>query len=473
MSQQYWPRRAGTAIWRQARRAPVFIRVVPTQIPHARPFSPLFLAYGFAVLIFIGTILLFLPISQNEGSRTSFLEAFFTATSAVTVTGLIIVDTSTHWSNFGKAVLLVLIQMGGLGFMTSSILILIALGHRITLRERLLIKESLNVPVIGGITRLVWMIALMTFVIEAVGALLLLSLLRFDYPLDTAAWQSVFHSISAFNNSGFTILPDSDSMSKFRTETGVLVVIAVLVMMGGVGYTVLADLFRERRFGRFSLDTKMVLTISLALWAFVALIIFITEYNKPGTFGPLSVPDKLMNSFFFSTSARSSGFSTVDVGAMQEHTLFFLTFAMLIGAASGSTGGGVKVNTIGVVFFAVLNTIRGKEQVEAFHREIPKTVIYKAVTLLFFAFNLAAFATLLLIIMEGGRFIGLLFESVSAVFTVGLTTGITSDLSLKSTLLLIAMMFIGRVGPLTLVFALAQRTGRERIHYAEESVKIG
>jgi trk system potassium uptake protein TrkH len=431
------------------------------------------LAYGFAIVILIGTGLLLLPISRAEGTTASFLDSLFTATSAVTVTGLIVVDTSSHWSTFGKGVLLALIQIGGLGFMTSSTLILLALGRRLTLRERLLIRESLGEATIGGLIRLVRTVALVAFVLEAIGTLLFLSLFRFDYPLETAAWMAGFHSVSAFNNAGFWIFPDTTDILKFRTEAGVLIVFAALIMLGGIGYTVLADVIRERRFNRFTTDTKMVLVISLILWAMGLVMIFVTEYNNPATLGDLSVHDKVLNSFFMSVTARTAGFSPLDVGNMKDYTLFFLVFLMIIGAASGSTGGGLKVNTFGVIFFTVLNTVRGREGTEAFQREIPREILNKAVTLLFVVFHFLGIVVLLLIVLEGRRFIPLMFESISAFATVGLGTGITPDLSTGGKLLIIATMFVGRVGPLTLVFALAQRERRRPIRYAEDHVKIG
>jgi trk system potassium uptake protein TrkH len=428
---------------------------------------------GFAFLIGVGTLLLLMPFTTTRGGITPFTDALFTATSAVTVTGLVVVDTPTYWSFSGQLIIMVLIFTGGLGIMTSATFLLVLIGQRITLANRLLMRESLGVDQLGGLIRLTVRIVLVVAAIQIVGFLVLFVRLFSEYPLATALWQSGFHAVSGFNNAGFVIFPDSQSLSAFQQDYGLLIPMTVLIMLGTLSYSVLLDLFRYRRFTRYTLDTKLVVTVTVALWITGAFVLLIAEFGNAATFGPLSIWGKVTGALFQSISGRTAGFTTVDFAEMEQHSSFFLTGLMFIGGASASTAGGIKVNTFAVLLAAVLSSIGGKTHVTAFGREIPQPQVYRALTVLVLGMAMVFAVAFLLTISEGFPFIQILFETVSAFATVGLSTGITSELSQLGRIIIILTMFFGRVGPLTLALVLAQREHVAPYRFAEERVKIG
>jgi trk system potassium uptake protein TrkH len=428
---------------------------------------------GFAVLIGVGTLLLLLPFTNTQGGMTPFMDALFTATSAVTVTGLIVVDTPTYWSFSGQLIIMVLIFTGGLGIMTSATFLLILIGQRITLANRLLMRESLGVNQLGGLVRLTLRIILAVVAIQIIGFLVLFVRLVSEYPLATAIWQAGFHAVSGFNNAGFVIFPDSQSLSAFQQDYGFLIPMTVLIILGTLSFSVLLDVFGFRRFNRYTLDTKLVITVTAALLLLGALVILVAEYSNAATFGPMPVGAKILNAFFHSASGRTAGFTTVDFGDMEQHTNFFLTGLMFIGGASASTAGGIKVNTFAVLMVAVLSSIGGKTHITIFGREIPQPQVYRALTVLILGMAMVFAVAFLLTISEGFPFIQILFETVSAFATVGLSTGITDELSQMGRLIIILTMYFGRIGPLTLALVLAQREEAAPYRYAEERVKIG
>ena len=473
---QAWRPRPGDRIVRHPREEairPLHIAAAPPRVPPKNFGSPYMLMGGFAVLIVVGTLLLLLPFTNTQGGMTPFMDALFTATSAVTVTGLIVVDTPTYWSFSGQFIIMVLIFTGGLGIMTSATFLLILIGQRITLANRLLMRESLGVNQLGGLIRLTLRIVLAVVVIQIIGFLVLFVRLISEYPLATALWQAGFHAVSGFNNAGFVIFPDSQSLSAFQQDYGFLIPMTVLIILGTLSYSVLLDVFSYRRFNRYTLDSKLVVTVTASLLLLGALVILVAEYGNADTFGPMPVGTKILNAFFHSASGRTAGFTTVDFGDMEQHTNFFLTGLMFIGGASASTAGGIKVNTFAVLLAAVLSSIGGKTHVTAFGRELPQPQVYRALTVLILGMAMVFAVAFLLTISEGFPFIQILFETVSAFATVGLSTGITDELSSMGRLIIILTMYFGRIGPLTLALVLAQREEAAPYRYAEERVKIG
>ncbi len=474
--QRAWKPRPGDRVIRHPRVAeiaPIVFRGKPRRVQSRHITSPLILIYAFAGLITLGTLLLIPPYANTAGGFTPFMDALFTATSAATVTGLVVQDTAAYWSRTGQVVILALMFTGGLGFMTSATFLLILIGQRITLRERLLVREGLGVTQMGGLLRLTRNIVLVAVFIQLIGILVLFVRFNNIFSSAEALWQAVFQGVSGYNNAGFVVLPESASLGRFQTDYAILGIMGVLIVLGSVSYSVLLDIFKYRRFSRFTLDTKLVLIVTGALLLVGMLIILLSEYDNPKTLGPMSVGDKLLNSIFHSASGRTAGFTTVNFADMEHHTNFFLTGLMFIGGGSASTTGGIKVNTFAVVLVALLATIRGRSNVTAFGREIPQAQVSRALAIGAMATAFVFLMAFLLTLAEGFDFIDLLFESVSAFGTVGMTTGLTGDLSSWGQLILIVTMYIGRVGPLSAGLAMAQGERRESYRFAEERVKIG
>ncbi len=433
----------------------------------------LFLVYSFAGLIVIGTLLLILPVASKSGQQVSFTDALFTATSAVCVTGLVVVDTYDYWSLFGQIVILILIQLGGFGFMTSATLLLLAFRRRIGLRERLLLGESVGLARLGGLVKLVKQIALFTFIAEVAGAIVFLIRFLPLYPPGTAIWKSLFHSISSFNNAGFDLFGGYQSLIGFRTDIVVILMTAILIILGGISYLVLSDVITHRNFRRLSLDSKMVLSTTGFLLLIGMGMLLLTDFNNPATFGGLSFSEKLMDSFFQSVTARTAGFSTIDIGNVAAYGLLFIILLMLVGGASGSTAGGIKVNTFSILMATIWSTLRGKEHAGAFGREFTQQQINRALTIIILSLVVISIAVLILTATESFGFIELLFETFSAFCTVGLSIGITPGLSVAGKVIIVFTMFIGRLGPLTVGLALIQHHYAELYHYPEETIRIG
>ena len=448
--------------------------VAPTRIK--RPPSPsAVLVGGFGLLIAVGTVLLMLPISTEPGRSTDLVTALFTATSAVCVTGLVVVDTATHWSPFGEVVILALIQAGGFGFMTGSTLLLFLLiGRRTSLRDRILVQASTGGIELGNVVTLVGRVALFTVVVEGAGAVVLgLGFFAHGRGAVESAWWGVFHSISAFNNAGFDLVGDFRSLASFATSPIVLGTICVLIVLGGLGFAILGDVVGKRQWNRLALETKVVLLTTLALLAGGAVLLGALEWENPATLGSLPEAHRPLNALFESATLRTAGYAVLDHGSLGEGALFVAMALMFIGGASGSTAGGIKVNTFSVLLVAIVATVRGRPAAEAFGRRIPHDVIYRAlsIALLSIAFVFAiGFGTALL---AKAAFVDALFEAISAFATVGLTTGLTPDLPDPARLLIAAAMFAGRLGPLTLVLALAARQRPLSYRPAVESLRIG
>ena len=470
------PQKLGDRILRISRsrvepwRVPLAMARVPSRF-HNMPFA--LLVYGFAGIIALGALLLWLPVSSKSGEFTSFLNALFTSTSAVCVTGLAVVDTGTYWSSFGQGVILVLIQIGGLGFMTGATLLLLAFGRRIGLKQKLLIGDSLGVEKLGGLMPLVIGIAVFTLVVESFGAVIFYARFSSQSPPSTAAWQSIFHAVSAFNNCGLDIFGNFRSLTDYQGDPLVLLTTAALIILGGISFIVVIDVFGARRFNRLSLDGKIVLTTTLALLALGTIVILVTEFNNELTLGPMSWPQKVLDAFFQSVTPRTAGFNVIAIGSMAVYSLFFTIMLMFVGGASGSTAGGIKVNTFGMLLATVWSTIRGKEHPGAFGREFRPQQTHRALTVAMLSLGLVGIVTLVLTITEKSDFIKVLFETVSAFGTVGLSTGITPSLSLAGKLIITITMFAGRLGPLTLALSLIQSQEPSAYRYPQGDVRIG
>ncbi|MDO8490975.1 MAG: TrkH family potassium uptake protein [Dehalococcoidia bacterium] len=472
-----WRPRPGDRVLRRALVIPQRISVLPGRIPKPSQSPWSILVYGFAGIIAVGAVLLTLPISSAGGGFTSPVDALFTATSAICVTGLVVLDTGTYWSGFGQAVILVLIQLGGLGYMTMSTLILLVIGRRITLQERLRIKETMGVPALGGLVRLIRTIFLITIAIEAVGAILLFLRFAQIYRLQsvwTTIWQAVFHSVSAFNNAGFDIVgPNFRSLAHFQRDPWILLVIAGLIILGGLSFVVMVDVARNRRFSRLSVNSKIVLAMTGLLLGLGTIAILVTEYGNLQSLGPLPFPYKVLNAFFTAVTPRTAGFTTLDLGRIADYTLVLVIALMFIGGASGSTAGGIKVNTFGVLVAVILAAVKGRQYPEMFRKEVPQQLVHQALAVVFLAFALVFAVVFVLTLTESASFLRLVFETVSAFGTVGLSTGITPELSTIGKLVIMFVMFVGRVGPLSLGLAFAARRQPARYRYAQESVQIG
>ena len=451
-------------------------RIAP-RVQVKKPRSPsAVLILGFAVLIVVGTVMLMLPVSSAAGTWTTPMDALFTATSAVCVTGLVVVDTGTYWSPFGHVVIVALIQVGGFGFMTGSTLLLFVLvGRRTGLRDRILVQASTGVPQLGETTTLLRRIAVFTIVAELTGAVVLTALFAGEgRAWGQAAWWGIFHSVSAFNNAGFDLTGGFRSLTAYATNPLLLAAISVLIVLGGLGFAIVGDAVIKRRWARFALETKIVLLTTVVLLVLGAVTTAAFEWSNPATLGSLPEPHRAMNALFQSVTYRTAGFAAIDPGGLTEAGLFVGMALMFIGAASGSTAGGIKVNTFSVLLAAIISTARGRRSTEAFGRRIPDVIVFRALSVALLALAIVFGVALLLEILAPDQsFVDVLFEAVSAFGTVGLSTGITPVMPDPARLVLIGGMFVGRLGPLTLVLALAARSRGSAVRPASESMRIG
>jgi len=420
-----------------------------------------------------------LPIATNDGSGTRFIDALFTATSAACVTGLVVLDTATHWSPFGQVVILVLVQVGGFGIMAGSTLLLfLFIGRRTTLRDRVLVQESLGGLNLGSVTSLVKRIAIFTIVCELAGAIVLgiafTSGPEAGPPGDPLGiWWGIFHSVSAFNNSGFDLTGGFRSLGPFVDDWVVLLTIAVLLTAGGLGFAIVGDALVKRRWSRMALETKLVLMTSAVLLVGGAATIGFTEWTNPATLGALPAEQRVLNALFESATLRTAGFTALDTGAFAEASLFAVMALMFIGGASGSTAGGIKVNTFSVLLIAITSTVRGQPSAQAFGRRIQHAIVYRALAVALLSVAFVFVIGLGLTLTTDATFVQTLFEAVSAFGTVGASTGITPDLTDPARLITTFAMFVGRLGPLTLVLALAARARPIPYRPAIETVRIG
>ncbi|SFS30408.1 TrkH family potassium uptake protein [Marininema halotolerans] len=441
--------------------------------------SPLkILVLGFAVVILAGAVLLSLPIATESGESISFLDALFTATSAVCVTGLVVVDTATTFSTFGEGVILLLIQLGGLGFMTFGVLFAIFLGKRIGVKSRRVLQESFQQRHLQGIVRLTQLVLTITLVVEAVGVFLLSIRWVPEWGWSKGLYYALFHSVSAFNNAGFDLFGDEkpfSSLSKYVGDPLITLTIAGLFIIGGLGFVVMTDLIQcyKTRNRRLSLHTKLVLTGTGILIMMGTLSILLVEWANPRTLAHLSWSDKLLASFFQGVTPRTAGFNTLDIAHMYPASQFIIMMLMFVGAAPSSTGGGIKVTTFVIVLLAAWSMIRGQSDVVTYRRRIPYQLVYRALTVFVVSLTLIVTVTILLTITEHTGLTRALFEVVSASGTVGMSLNLTPELTPLGKVLITFTMFAGRLGPLTLAYALAKRDKQVLIRYPEESPLTG
>lgn len=429
---------------------------------------PQVLALGFALVILLGTVLLKLPISTKV--EISWMDAFFTAASATTVTGLSVINIGTTLSVFGECVMIVMMQIGGLGLMTFAIFVLILLGKKIGLKERLIVQESFNQTSIGGVIRLVKILFIFTIAVELAGTIILSLKWIPVYGAVRGVFYSLFHSVSAFNNAGFSLF--SDNLMGYSHDGLVNLVITLLIITGGLGFTVLVDLANKRNFKNLKLHSKIMLIGTFVLNVTAILFLFLLEFSNEATIGSMPLGEKLWVSYFQGISPRTAGFNTIDIGGMTDGSLLLIMLLMFIGAGSASTGSGIKVTTFIVIVWSVFAYIRGRKEPVMFERTIHQTVVFKSLAVMMIGLFFVFLTAFLLTVTEDASLSMILFESFSAFGTVGLSMGLTPDLSNAGRLLIIILMFIGRIGPLTLAFSFA-RTRTAKIRYPEEDIFIG
>ena len=486
MTTQHDPNASGETyirIPRDSEIAPVEFQVERRTISTRGLTSPMSLVYGFAIADIIGTALLMLPFASNTPGSANPLTALFTATSAITVTGLATVDTDVAWTGFGQAVIMMLIFIGGLGFMTGTAFLLILFGQELGLRDRLLIRTGLGGGALSGIAVVVRNIFLLSVAIQLLGAAALwvhwnmIQNLWGDMNIVAKVWQSLFHAVSAFNNAGMDIMPDSviggASLAGLREDYGSLFITCALIVLGGLGYTVISDIWITRRFRRFALETKVVILGTAALLTF-GVLTYMAEWDNNETSGQGDIGQKLADAAFHSVATRSAGFAVIDYDKAQGTTDLTTELLMFVGAASGSTGGGIKVNTFVIIVAAVLITMTGRSAVNAFGRKLPTPVVTRALAVGLSAIAIVFTLVFALALAEDELpFRASLFEVVSAFGTVGLSTGVTATLGTAGQIILVVAMFLGRFGPLTLGLLMAGRQVNERFSLPEEEVRIG
>lgn len=425
----------------------------------------------FVLSILVGCALLSLPWAIASPQPQGFLVNLFTAASAVCVTGLTVVPTGEYYTLFGQIIILILIQIGALGYVTFVTSAGILLG-KLPIKERLAIKEIIDPSTFEGLLTLLKRIIKITFVVEFIGAVILAILFSRYFDLISSIYYGVFHSVSAFANAGFAVFPDS--FEGFRTDIPIIVTLSLLIVLGGIGFLVITELVSFKDVKNLSLHTKMTLLMTAGLILFGAVLIFIFEQGKSSSFYGMSVGERIGVSIFQSITARTAGFNTVPIGGLRQITLFVLIVLMFIGASPGGTGGGIKTTTFGVVFLWLVAFVRGKECVNIFSRKIPREVINRAIVFCMLGiFVISVMVLPVLFFQKDIPFINGFFEVVSAYGTVGLSTGITSSLGAPSRIIIILTMFIGRVGPLTLLMSAVGRKEKDLIQYSEERVLVG
>lgn len=426
---------------------------------------------GFAGVILLGTILLMLPVSTLENVSTPFHEAMFTATSAVCVTGLVVKDTGSYWSVFGQMVILVLIQIGGLGVVTMAVSVSLLSGKKISLMQRSTMQDAISAPKVGGIVRLTRFILKGTLLIETAGAILLLPVFLSDYGLK-GSWMAVFHSVSAFCNAGFDILGTADhtfpSLMQYSGNVFINVVIMLLIIIGGIGFLTWDDIYMNKmKFKCYHMQSKIILITTICLILLPAIFFFVYDLQN------LSVGERLLAATFQSVTTRTAGFNTINISEMSEASKAVMILLMLIGGSPGSTAGGMKTTTFTILLLNAIATFRSQENAGAFGRRLEYNVIKNAATIAMLYFTLFFVGGIAISIYEDFPLLDCLYEAASAVGTVGLTLGITPELHVFSQVVLIILMYLGRVGGLTLIYAVFFGRNKKNAKLPLEKITVG
>jgi trk system potassium uptake protein TrkH len=432
--------------------------------------------FSFIALIFLGALLLSLPFAHNGELR--FMDALFTSTSAVCVTGLIVKDTPVDFTSFGHLIILLLIQIGGLGYMTAVSFLAVMRRQKIGHRDRLILQESLNYPGMDGLVRFLKIVFSTIFTIEVIGMIVLTLRFWVDMPLNQAAWFGVFHAVSAFNNAGFSLF--SDNLMGYRGDFVINVTIPVLIILGGLGYLVLLELYHYHRGRvlRLSTHTKLVLIMSAILIVLGMAILLSMEWNNPKSFGPMSTYEKILAAWFASVNYRTAGFNTIDFSTLTDSNLFFGTFFMMTGGSPGGTAGGIKTTAVALALIGVWYTLRGDTHAHIFRRSLSPYQINKAYAFIFIASIYVVVSTIILSEVERLPFLRILFETTSAFGTVGVSTGNGGVLSYSALfsdwgkLNIIILMLMGRVGVFAFTIVIVGKAAESRIKYAEGKVVI-
>ena len=429
------------------------------------------IVFGFLAVILTGTLLLMLPVSSADGKSAGFFDALFTATSATCVTGLVVRDTATSWTIAGKIIILCLIQIGGMGVITVSVLFSMLLKKKLSIRQREVLQESISGSAIGGVVRETSLIVKIICGIELGGALCLFPVFLKDYPLPKAAGMSLFHSISAFCNAGFDLMGEKEAFSSLTSmaeNIPVNLVLCLLILLGGIGFRTWDD-FRKYRFHmkKYCMQSKLILSVSLVL------ILFPFIYFMAAEFSDLKPADRILPSLFQTVTTRTAGFNTVDLSKLKDASVILMIMLMMVGGASGSTAGGMKLNTLAVLMIALFSIFRQKKNAEAFGRRISQDAVLKAAAVLILYLSAFLFASMAISLLEGVPARECMFEAASAIATVGLSMGLTPTLGAVSRAILIVMMFVGRVGGLTFVYAMLKDDKDGSGKYPEETVSVG
>ena len=431
------------------------------------------LILGFMGAILIGTLFLMMPFSSSGEENISFLTALFTITSAVCVTGLSVIDVGKELSTAGQIILLIFIQLGGLGIMTFSSFILLLIGKKITYEERELLKEERNLENNGGILWFLKKIILTVVIIEGIGALFLSLRFAQDMEIKKAIYYGVFHSISAFCNAGFSLF--STNLEEYAGSFVVTMTIAYLIIIGGIGFTVIDSILcaTRKKVTRFDLTSKVAILVSMILVLLGTILFLILEYNNSGTIGEMPFLKKILASFFQSVTTRTAGFNSVPFGNLREGSVFLFCILMFIGASPGSTGGGIKTTTFGVIIFYVISVVKKREHVVIFNRRIGWEVLNRAIVILILSLLYVGTITLIIVSIDNFSLEQTIFEVISAFATTGLSLGITADLGTISRVLIICTMFLGRLGPMTFALALGGSNKIDKIQFPKENILVG
>lgn len=443
------------------------------------------IALGFFLAMLIGALLLTLPVSSSDGTSTPFIDALFTSTTSVCVTGLVVKNTFEHWSTFGHIVILFLIQFGGLGIVTFTTSLLLMLRRKVTLKDRLLLQDAYNLQTMSGLVRFTKKVLFGTFIIESIGAIFYCFTFIPDFGLGKGLWISVFTSVSAFCNAGIDII-GSNSLIPYATNLNVNITTMFLIILGGIGFIVWFDIIRVIKsikhketpknafFNRLSLHTKIVLTTTVALILIGAAVVFMFESTNKGTIGCLSARGKILSSFFESVTLRTAGFLTFSQKEMRESTVLFCLILMFIGGSPVGTAGGVKTSTFALVIIAAMSAIKGEEYGTAFNRRLPNRTMRKALAVILISLSFTFLAIILLLTYTDGALIDIMFEVFSAIATVGLSRDFTSALNTFGKIIIIIAMYLGRIGPITLPIIFSSKKSKYGLAtFPKEDITVG